>query len=92
MKMERYTIRNENGLIVAEYASRDDVLQKLHDSEINAKIEWFYDDLWIVTLGDDMNGWGEAICADSLESALSKLIEAAILRYPNSEFARRNHK
>jgi hypothetical protein len=33
--------------------------QALHDSEINFKIESFYDGIWTATLGDQMNGWGD---------------------------------
>jgi hypothetical protein len=31
--------------------------QALHDSEINFKLESFYEGIWTATLGDQMNGW-----------------------------------
>ena len=29
-----------------------EILQMLHDSEINGSIEWFFDGIWAVKIGD----------------------------------------
>jgi hypothetical protein len=35
-------------------ARRD--IAALHDSEINGEVSWFFDGIWRVKLGDEMNG------------------------------------
>jgi hypothetical protein len=57
----------------------DDILQQLHDSEINASVETFYDGVWIVKIGDKSNGsWAETILW---------LARTAMRLYPTSRFA-----
>src|SRR5882672_3520636 len=34
------------------------ILQDLHDSQINGAIRWFFDDIWHVKLGGGFLGWG----------------------------------
>jgi hypothetical protein len=67
------------------------ILQDLHDSEINGEISlaWFYDSTWTVKLGDPHNGYvAEAIVA-SVGEAVDWLRAEAVRRYPDSDFAKR---
>lgn len=48
-------------------------LEAIHNQEINARIEWFFDSLIIVTLGDIFNGFGEQRQFTSFEEAISYL-------------------
>jgi hypothetical protein len=41
-----------------------ETLQRLHDSEINAELSWFYDCGWRWRIGDNLNGCGGADRAD----------------------------
>lgn len=64
------------------------ILQELYDSEINCRIETFWDAGFAVKLGDEMNGFiwdGEF---RSLAAALEALTEAACDAYPDSAFAK----
>ena len=65
-----------------------DILQRLHDSEINASISTFFDRVITAKLGDEMNGFvAEQLC-ETVAEAKQWLAAEAIRRYPNSEFAR----
>lgn len=64
------------------------ILQALHDSEINGRISWFYDGAIVWDIGDESNGWKETGNAKTLDAAVRGLAEAAVRRYPDSEFAR----
>lgn len=63
------------------------VLQQLHDSEINGSISSFYDGVWTVRLGDDMNGYKEECIVSTYTEAEKALVDLAIKHYPNSKFA-----
>jgi len=54
-----------------------EIIRDLYASEINARIEWFYDGGFSVSLGDMLTGWKEWLRAE------------AIKRYPESAFARK---
>jgi hypothetical protein len=60
------------------------VLQDLYDSEINARIEWFYDADWSVSLGDQMNGFVATSQVRTAVEAVHWLRVEAIKRYPES--------
>jgi hypothetical protein len=62
--------------------------QALHHSEINFKIESFYDGIWTATLGDQMNGRDNYSRRPNYIDALLDLKDMAIERYPDSAFAR----
>ncbi|WP_309628200.1 hypothetical protein [Brevundimonas sp.] len=66
------------------------VLQALHDSEINAGIQTFFDGQFEVWLGDEANGRKAETIADSYASAEAWLTMAARERYPDSQFAQAN--
>jgi hypothetical protein len=79
------------------------ILQQLHDSELNAGVQTFYDAGMRVWIGDEMNGiraettmnrtraarlkWPEGLSAARL-SAASWLHETAIRFYPDSRYAK----
>jgi hypothetical protein len=65
-----------------------EIPQALHDSEINFKIESFYDGVWTATLGDHMNGWGSYSRRPNYVDALLDLKDMAIEAFPESAFAR----
>lgn len=65
-----------------------EMFQTLHDSEINFRIECFWDSCWSAYLGDQMNGY--AAQEDGLESiydCMTWLKNKACEIYPDSEFA-----
>jgi hypothetical protein len=50
--------------------SLEEVLQIVYDSEINLKIDWFWDGGFNVRFGDDTNGWvGEYHVSRAVELA-----------------------
>jgi len=55
------TICGENRLRqlleIEKAACSNNKVQAFYDSEKNARIEWFWDAGFYVTLGDDVNGW-----------------------------------
>ena len=66
--------------------NRMNTLQELYDSEINFKIETFWQGIeW--KLGDVMNGWKAEGSADSVDEAVKRLAAAAMIHYPESVFA-----
>ena len=86
-------------------ADLEHILQQLHDSEINAGVQTFYDAGMGVWIGNEANGiqaetttnrtraarlkWPEGLSAARL-SAASWLHETAIRLYPDSRYAK-NH-
>lgn len=64
------------------------ILQKLHDSEINASISSFYDREWTAKLGDEMNGYDASRSCSSEAEALTWLDSTARALFPNSEYAK----
>lgn len=66
-----------------------EILQALYASEINCRIESFWDGGWTAVLGDEMNGfpWARG-GAPTLEGCLSELASQAASIYPDSEFAK----
>jgi hypothetical protein len=80
--------------------SLERVLQQLHDSEINAGVQTFYDAGMKVWIGDEMNGikaetvinrtpaarlkWPEGL------TAASWLHETALRLYPDSNYAKKH--
>jgi hypothetical protein len=69
--------------------SAHEIPEALHASEINFKIESFFDGVWTATLGDQMNGWGDYSRRPNYVDALLDLKDLAIERYPESTFARK---
>jgi hypothetical protein len=66
------------------------ILQKLYDSEINFKIETLWDAGFYFYLGDEINGFSKCLTGDndSFTDGVYILAEAAIKKYPESEFAK----
>lgn len=70
-----------------------EIFNRLYDSEINAKIEWFFDAGFRVNIGDFANGWIEAQIPDMdinwclIEDVISVLAWQAKETYPESDFA-----
>ena len=73
-----------------------EVLNRLYDSEINAKIEWFWDAGFKIAIGDFTNGWAkktdfpefEELNFRRINEAISGLAFWAAAIYPESEFAK----
>lgn len=63
------------------------IIPDLYASEINARIEWFWDGGYDVAIGDDMNGWRENGHIIGWVEALLWLEAAACRHFPESEFA-----
>ena len=63
-----------------------DTPQRLHDSEINASLSWFYDDGFKWELGDNINGWTTDGRASTAREA-NELTENAFAEFPRSAFA-----
>ena len=66
-------------------------LQALYDSEINWRIDTFWDSgfRWHLGLGDNVGApWDAEGEEDSLDAAISQLVAAAIEHFPDSEFTR----
>ena len=59
----------------------DRILQRLHDSEINASLSWFYDDGFKWELGDNINGWTTDGRASTAREA-NELTENAFAEFP----------
>lgn len=64
------------------------VIPDLYASEINAKVEWFWDGGYDVAIGDGMNGWCAAENIDHWEDALEWLEKTACDLFPDSTFAK----
>lgn len=65
-----------------------EILQMLHDSEINGSIEWFFDEIWTVKIGDRLNGIKAQAVVKSAEEAEAWLHLMARELYPDSEYAK----
>jgi hypothetical protein len=65
---------------------RASVLQRLYDSEINFKIETFWDGGFDWWLGDALNRYQEKGNAKTYSDAVAALLSAAIHHYPDSTF------
>jgi hypothetical protein len=63
--------------------SRAEILQRLHDSEINVELRCFYDWGWRWRLGDAVT---EGVATTAAE-AIVGLAEAAFAEFPHSRFA-----
>ena len=65
-------------------------LKALYDSEINVRIESFWDGEWRVALGDEMNGFKRPRWDfRSLDQVALALRELALEHYPNSTYSRK---
>ena len=64
------------------------ILQRLHDSEINGSVRWFFGGDWAVRLGDELNGWKAEGLVSSLDEALDWLDQKARELYPDSDYAK----
>lgn len=65
------------------------VMQALHNSEINASISSFFDGEWKASLGDEMNGFSEVTYAESFADAEIALHRMTMRHFPNSVYARK---
>ena len=67
-----------------------DILQALYESEINCRIESFWDDGWIGMLGDEMNGFNlRHVRGRTFAECVVELANQACSIYPASAFAER---
>lgn len=67
-----------------------DILQTLYDSEINCRIESFWDGGWRGWLGDELNGFQFAtVRGETLAECVTNLASQACAAYPGSVFAER---
>ncbi|CAN7663038.1 hypothetical protein LJR016_005238 [Devosia sp. LjRoot16] len=65
-----------------------EILQMLHDSEINGSVEWFFDGIWLARIGDRLNGIkAETKVGSALEAEAWLHLKAREL-YPDSDYAR----
>jgi hypothetical protein len=64
-----------------------EILDRLHASEINGEVTWFFDLGFRWRLGDDINGWTEEGTAATANAAVRALAEAAFSERPKSAFA-----
>jgi len=63
-------------------------LMRIGKSEINFSISYFYDDMWIFKLGDELNGfiWDESF--KDIVSGVNRLIKEVIKQYPDSDYVK----
>ena len=67
-----------------------DILQALYDSEINCRIESFWDGGWTGWLGDDQNGFTLGhVRGRTFAECARNLADQACAVYPASDFAQR---
>lgn len=64
------------------------LIERLHDSEINGSISWFFDGGWRVQLGDKLNGVEAEDVVTSYAEAEAWLDRKARELHPDSMFAR----
>ena len=65
-----------------------EILDALHDSEINCRLECFFDSGWTAWLGDEMNGFRIApVPAPNFAACVIELAEQVCAIYPQSKFA-----
>ena len=65
-----------------------ETLKALYDSEINFKLETFWDSGVDWELGDRLNGVKARGLADSIDEAVEELAAAARVHFPASVFSR----
>jgi len=65
------------------------IIAALHDSEVNGEVSWFFDGVWRVKRGDEMNGFDAEATVSSPQEAAEWLRANAVRRYPASEFPKR---
>lgn len=71
-----------------------EVIERLYDSEINARIDWFWDMGFDANIGDNLNGWQKVpvptvgLNLHLIHEAISLLAWQAWKRHPETEFAR----
>ena len=63
--------------------------QRLYDSEINFSISCFWDNGFVVKLGDDLNGFAAETVLEGWDEIEPWLRTQALLHYPESSFARK---
>lgn len=65
-----------------------EILRMLHDSEINGSVEWYFDNVWTVKIGDSVNGVkAKAVVASAAEAEAWLHLTARAL-YPDSDYAK----
>ncbi len=65
------------------------ILQQLHDSEINCGVKCFWDSCWTAWIGDDMNGMkSENTGLETFAQCEVWLREEALRLFPDSVFAK----
>jgi hypothetical protein len=65
------------------------IVQDLYDSEVNARIEWFHEGGFSVSIGDMLTGWKASGNFRTFTAAVEWLNKEAIQRYPDSAFAKK---
>lgn len=75
-------------MAVGNHTRRMEILQLLHDSEINGSIEWFFDGAWTVRIGDPMNGIKAEAWVETAVEAEAWLHRKARELYPESVYAK----
>jgi len=65
------------------------IIAALHDSEVNGEVSWFFDGVWRVKLGDEMNGFDAEATVSSPQEAAEWLRASAVRCYTASQFAKR---
>ena len=68
-------------------ANFGEILADLYASEINARISWFWDDGFELTLGDDLNGIVAETTVRTIPAAAEWLVNMALQHFPSSQFA-----
>ncbi|KKN76304.1 hypothetical protein LCGC14_0371560 [marine sediment metagenome] len=63
-------------------------LMRIGKNEINFSISYFYDDIWIFKLGDDLNSftWEESF--KNIVSGVNNLIYEIIKQFPDSDYVK----
>ena len=65
-----------------------EILQALYSSEINCRIQSFWDGGWTGFLGDEMNWFPWAgVSGRTLDECVTELASQAVAVYPDSDFA-----
>ncbi|HEV2516118.1 MAG TPA: hypothetical protein VGV07_12770 [Devosia sp.] len=65
-----------------------EILRMLHDSEINGSVEWFFDGVWTVKIGDPVNGVrAKGVVASADEAEVWLHVTARVL-YPDGDYAK----
>jgi hypothetical protein len=66
-----------------------DIIEALHDNEINGSVSWIFDGTWRVAIGDELNGIMAEATVNSSQEAAEWLRANAVRRHPHSGFAKR---